>query len=469
MISPTVRPLPLVSVVALGLVIWALPGPVGIDTRAWPLFAVFVSTIVGLIARPLPMGAVAMVAIGVVLLTRTLTITEVLSGFGNTTLWLVTAAFFLATGFVKTGLGTRIAYRLVSLFGGSTLGLGYSLVLTDLILAPAIASSTARAGGVLFPVLQALARMARARDASAGQMTSAYLTLTVYQGTVVTSAMFMTATVINPLCVQLAASQGITISWATWALAGIVPGLASLSVVPPIVYRLCPPGVMRTPEAPAQAKNALAALGPMTHGEWTMSVVAVLLICAWSFGSAIAVDATAAALIALAVLLVTGVLAWDDITGEREAWNMFFWFGALVMMASHLSQFGLVAWFTTHVGGALTGAGWLWGTLGLSLAYFYSHYLFVSNTAHVSAMFAPFLAIALGLGAPPLPVALLLAAFSSIDACLTHYGTPSGPILFASGAVSIGAWWRTGAVLSVVHIVLWLVLGTAWWRLVGLW
>jgi divalent anion:Na+ symporter, DASS family len=101
--------------------------------------------------------------------------------------------------------------------------------------------------------------------------------------------------------------------------------------------------------------------------------------------------------------------------------------------------------------------------------YFYSHYLFVSNTAHVSAMFAPFLAIMLAMGAPPLPAALLLAAFSSIDACLTHYGTPSGPILFAGGEVSIGAWWRAGAVLSVVHIVLWLVLGTAWWRLVGLW
>ena len=467
--SQTVRPLSLVSVVVFGLVIWALPGPAGLDGRAWPLFAIFVSTIVGLIARPLPMGAVALVAIGIALLTRTLTITEVLSGFSNTTLWLVTAAFFLAIGFVKTGLGTRIAYGLVALFGRSTLGLGYSLVLTDLILAPAIASSTARAGGVLFPILQALARMARVQDPSGGQKTSAYLTLTVYQGTVVTSAMFLTATVVNPLCVQLAASQGITITWATWAAAAIVPGLASLSVVPPVVYRLCSPGVTRTPDAPAQARIALDALGPLTHGERTMSVVAILLICAWAFGPAIAMDATAAALIAIGVLLMTGVLEWDDITGEGEAWNMFFWFGALVMMAGYLTQFGLVAWFTDHVGARLGGIGWFWGGLGLILVYFYSHYLFVSNTAHVSAMFGPFLAIALALGAPPLAAALLLAAFSSIDACLTHYGTPSGPILFASGQVSIGAWWRTGAVLSILHLVIWLVVGTAWWRLVGLW
>jgi divalent anion:Na+ symporter, DASS family len=296
--TQTVRFKPLASVVVLGLAIWAMPAPSGIDARAWPLFAIFVSTIAGLVVQPMPMGAVALVAIGVALLTRTLVVSEVLSGFANATLWLVTAAFFLATGFVKTGLGARIAYGLMALFGRSTLGLGYSLILTDLILAPAIASSTARAGGVLFPILQALARMAQAQDPSTGQKTSAYLTLTVYQGTVVTSAMFLTATVVNPLCVQLAASHGITITWATWAAAGIVPGLASLSVVPPLVYRLCPPGVTQTPEAPRQARMALSALEPMTRAEWTMSVVAVLLISAWIFGAAIDVDATSAALIA---------------------------------------------------------------------------------------------------------------------------------------------------------------------------
>jgi DASS family divalent anion:Na+ symporter len=271
------------------------------------------------------------------------------------------------------------------------------------------------------------------------------------------------------LIAQLAAGQSVSLTWTTWALAGIVPGLVSLSVVPPMVYRLCPPGVTRTPDAPLHARNALGALGPMTRAEWTMSVVAVLLIGAWIFGAAIAMDATAAALIALAALVVTGVLGWDDITGAREAWDLLFWFGALVMMAGYMTQFGLVAWFTRQVGGTFVGVGWMWGVLGLSLIYFYTHYFFVSNTAHVSAMFAPFLAIAIALGAPPLPAALLLGAFSSIDACLTHYGTPSGPILFASGQVPIGAWWRTGAVLSAVHIAIWLTVGPLWWRLVGVW
>ena len=457
------------GICALGVLIWMLPSPPVKDPRAWPLFAIFVATIVGMIAKPLPMGGMAMVATGVILLTATLTVSEVLSGFANNTLWLLVAAFFLSVGFVKTGLGTRIAYGLVARFGRSTLGLGYSLILTDLVLAPAIASSTARAGGVLFPILQALTRLSQAENPVAGKLTSAYLTLTTYQGTVVTSAMFLTATVVNPLCVQLAASQGITITWYTWAKAGIVPGLLSLALVPMLVYRLCPPGVLHTPTAPTHAKEALRALGPMSRNEWVMGIITAALIGAWMFGSMISLDATAAALIAVAALLVTGVLAWDDLSGEREAWSLFIWFGSLVMMANYLSQFGLVGWFTDQIGAAFDGLNWVWGAAGLGLAYFYSHYLFVSNTAHVSAMFAPFLAIALALGTPPFLAAMMLGALSSIDACLTHYGTPPGPILFSSGHVPIGLWWKTGAVLSLAHLAIWFGVGSAWWSALGLW
>lgn len=459
----------LALVFGVGVLIWVMPHPAEIDPLAWQLFAIFVATLVGIIARPLPMGAMAMVGIAAALATRTLSVSEALSGFSNTTLWLIVAAFFLATGFIKTGLGTRIAYGLVALFGRSTLGVGYSLVLTDLILAPAIASSTARAGGVIFPILQSLSKLAREADPVGGRLTSAFLTLTVYQGTVVTSAMFLTATVVNPLAAQLAAGQGIIITWATWAVACSVPGLASLMIVPLVVYWICPPGAVRTPEAPAQAAKALLDLGPMKRSEWLMASITVLLIAGWIFGSVLDLDATAAALIGIGALLITGVIEWDDITAEREAWNMLIWFGTLVMMANHLGQRGLLTWFTLQVGGAFADVGWVWGFVGLALVYFYSHYLFVSNTAHVSAMFAPFLTVAVALGTPPLLAALMLCAFSSLDACLTHYGTPSGPILFASNNVPIGAWWRAGAVLSVVHISIWFVLGTAWWRYLDLW
>lgn len=463
------RPWRLALVAGVGLAIWALPRPDTVDPRAWRLLAIFVATVVGIIAKPLPMGAMAVVGIAAALATRTLTIGEALSGFANATVWLVVTAFFLAAGFVKTGLGARIAYVLVSLFGRTTLGLGYSLVATDLVLAPTIPSNTARAGGVIFPILQSLTKTAVGADPVAGAHTRAFLTLTAYNGTVITSAMFMTAMVANPLSAQLALNQGIPISWGLWALAAVVPGVVSLIVVPLVIYALSPRGVAKTPEAPAAARAELARMGPLTRSEALMGTISVVLLGAWILGPTIGLDTTAAALIAIAALLLTGVLSWDDIVHDPEAWNTFVWFAALVMMATYLGQFGLITWFTGQVGALFAGVGWLPGFLGLALVYFYSHYFFASITAHVSAMYAPFLAVALALGAPPLLAALVLAFFSNLFASLTHYGTAPAPILFGSGHVTLGTWWRIGAIVSVVNIAIWLGIGAAWWRLLGLW
>src|SRR5881296_4613807 len=455
----------LAFVFMIGILVWALPRPEGVDPRAWRLLAIFVATLTGIIAKPLPMGAIALTGIAATLLTRTLTITEALSAFSNATLWMVIFAFFFAGGFIKTGLGARIAYRLVSWFGRSTLGLGYSLVATDLVLAPATPSNTARAAGVVFPILQSISRTVIGTDPAKVRQTNAFLVLAVYQGTVITSAMFITAMVANPLVVQLAAAQNIVITWTSWAFAAVVPGFTSLIIIPLVVYTVCPPGTVRTPGAPAMAKASLASLGPMSRNEKLMGMVSVVMIVLWILGTALNLDPTATALLAAAALLLTGVLTWDDLCREHRAWDTFIWFGTLVMMATFLGQFGLIQWFSDKIAPAFGGIGWIPGMLGLGLTYFYAHYFFASMTAHVSAMYASFLAVAIALGAPPVLAALVLGFFSSLFASLTHYGTAPAPILFGSGHVPLGTWWKTGLVASVlnltfaVNIAIWLSVG----------
>ncbi|HEY5618291.1 MAG TPA: DASS family sodium-coupled anion symporter [Vicinamibacterales bacterium] len=459
----------LTLVAGVGVLIWLLPQPDGVDPRAWRLLAIFVATVLGVIVKPLPMGAMAVVGIAATVATRTLTIGEALSGFANATVWLVVAAFFLAAGFIKTGLGARIAYVLVTAFGRSTIGLGYSLVAADFVLAPLIPSNTARAGGVIFPVLQSLSRVVFGAESEGCARTRAFLTLAAYNGTVITSAMFITAMVANPLVVRLAADQGVPITWGQWALAAAVPGAVSLAVVPVVIYWLCATGSDATGDAPHAAAVALAQLGPVKRTERLVAAVSVVLLGAWIAGSSIGIDTTAAALIAVAALLVAGVLSWDDLTRDQEAWNTFVWFASLVTMATYLGQFGLTAWFTNEVRSVVGGIGWIAGFLGVVFVYFYSHYFFASNTAHVSAMYAPFLAVALALGTPPLLAALALGFSSNLFASLTHYGTAPAPILFGSGNVSLGAWWKVGAIVSVVNIAIWVGIGAAWWRLLGLW
>jgi DASS family divalent anion:Na+ symporter len=459
----------LALVAGIGLLIWLLPRPDGVDLRAWRLLAIFVATVAGIIAKPLPMGAMAVVGLAAALVTRTLTIGQALSGFANATVWLVVSAFFLAAGFIKTGLGARVAYVLVATFGRSTLGLGYSLVAADFVLAPLIPSNTARAGGVIFPILQSLTRVMVVQESSAHARARAFLTLAAYNGTVITSAMFITAMVGNPLVVQLAADQGIPITWGLWALAAAVPGVISLVVVPMVIYWLCATGASAAGDTGPLATGALGRLGPITRREQFMAAISVMLLGAWIAGSSLGIDTTGAALVAVAALLVTGVLSWDDVVSDRDAWNTFVWFSSLLTLATYLGQFGLTAWFASEVRSMAGDIGWVTGVLGVVLIYFFSHYFFASNTAHVSAMYAPSLAVALALGAPPFLAALALGVSSSLFASLTHYGTGPAPILFSSGHVSLGTWWRIGFLVSIVNIVIWIGIGAAWWRVLGLW
>ncbi len=468
--APRVDATRLALVILVGAALWFVPVPAGVQPRAWQLLAVFVATMVGIVVRPMPMGAMAFVAAAFAVLSGTLTIAEATAGFGSTVVWLVVAAFFIATAFVKTGLGTRIAYHFMRLLGKRSLGLAYGFLATDLVLAPAIPSNTARAGGVIFPILKSLC-VSLDSDAALGtqRRIAGFLTFTAYQGVVITSAMFLTAMAANPLAAELASQQGIEITWAQWAVAGLVPGLLSLLIVPLLIYRLYPPEITHTPEAPELARRRLREMGAMSRDEWVLLAVFGFLLTLWIFGDTLGVNATATALAGVAAMLATGALAWDDILNERNGWDTFIWFSVLVMMASQLGELGLLAWFTDRVSGVLGEGHWLPAFLTLSLIYFYVHYFFASNTAHVSAMYAPFLALALAVGTPPLLAALVLAFFSNLFASMTHYGTAPAPILFGSGNVDIGDWWKLGALISVVNIVIWLGAGSLWWRLLGLW
>lgn len=456
--------------IIVGLVIWFLPAPEGVTREAWHLLAIFAATIVGIIAKPMPMGAVALIGIVTTALTGTLTITEALSGFGNRVIWLIVTAFFISRGFIKTGLGARIAYLFMSLLGKSSLGLAYGFVATDLILAPAIPSNTARGGGIIFPILRSTARV-YGSDPENGteRKIGAFLMKTSFQCLIITSTMFLTAMAANPLAAQLAGDLGITITWGTWALAASVPGAVSLILIPLLIYKLYPPEIKETPEAAQIARDKLTEMGRIKASEWTMLGTFILLLLLWIFGHQLNMHSTVAALTGLVILLLTNVLTWEDILGEKGAWDTLVWFAALVMMATFLNKLGLISWFSDSVHGMVEGIDWVLAFVVLSLVYFYSHYLFASNTAHVSSMYAPFLAVAIAVGTPGVLAALVLAYFSNLFSSMTHYGTGPAPVFFGAGYIEMGAWWRLGFIISIVNIIIWMGLGGLWWKVLGLW
>ncbi|XP_028757130.1 dicarboxylate transporter 1, chloroplastic [Neltuma alba] len=464
---------PLLASMATGVILWFVPVPSGVSKNAWQLLAIFLATIVGIITQPLPLGAVAVLGLGVSVLTKTLTFAAAFSGFGDPIPWLICLAFFFARGFIKTGLGNRIAYQFVSLFGSSSLGLGYSLVFSEALLAPAIPSVSARAGGIFLPLAKSLcvACGSNVGDGTENRLGS-WLTLTCFQTSVISSAMFLTGMAANPLCANLTQNSiNQTIGWLDWAKAAIVPGLLSLIVVPFVLYVVYPPTVKSSPDAPKLAREKLQNMGPMSLNEKIMAGTLLITVGLWVFGGVLNVDAVSAAILGLAVLLVSGVVTWKECLAEGVAWDTLTWFAALIAMASYLNKYGLISWFSETVVKFVGGLGLSWQlSFGiLVLLYFYSHYFFASGAAHIGAMFTAFLSVASALGTPPYFGAMVLSFLSNLMGGLTHYGIGSAPVFYGANYVPLAQWWGYGFLISIVNIIIWLGVGGAWWKFIGLW
>jgi len=458
------------TVTIIGLILWFIPVPTGLKPQAWHLLAIFVATIIGIILQPLPMGAMALIGITVCALTKTLTVPQALSAFSNATIWLIVCAFLFARSFIKTGLGSRIAYMLMRSIGDSTLKLGYVLSISDLILAPATPSNTARGGGVLYPVVRSLSSAFESEPGETSRRVGAYLMVTQFQGNCITSAMFMTAMAANPLAAVLAKQVlKIDISWGLWALAASVPGLVALIFMPYFLYKIYPPELKHTPEAKVLATKELEKRGPMSSAEKIVLAVFIGALLLWSTSSFTKMNATLVALMGVCVMLVTEVLTWKDILDDKGPWDTLMWMGGLVGMADFLNKLGFIPWFAKTVSASLGGIAWVPALTILLVVYMYAHYGFASLTAHVTAMYPAFIAVAVAAGAPPFLAALSLAYLSNLCGGLTHYSTGTAPIYFGSGYVDQGTWWKLGFAASVVNMVIWVGVGGLWWKVLGLW
>ena len=183
------KPVPSLIAVLITCIIWfAVPVPDGVDPNAWHLLALFVGTIAAIIGKAMPIGAVSMVAIALVALTGVTNpgsakaaLADALSGFSNELIWLIGVSIMVSLSLNKTGLGARIGYYFISLFGKKTLGIAYSLAIAETVLAPVTPSNTARGGGIIHPIMRSIADSfgSKADDGTSGKI-GRYLALVNY-------------------------------------------------------------------------------------------------------------------------------------------------------------------------------------------------------------------------------------------------------------------------------------------------
>ncbi|RPJ75568.1 MAG: DASS family sodium-coupled anion symporter [Acidobacteria bacterium] len=442
--------------------IWLVPVPEGLTLPAWRLFALFIGAIFSVIVGALPILTASILSVSLAVLSGTLTPAKAYAGFANPTILLIVVAFLVARAVVSCGLGARLGHLVVSVFGRSTLGLSYSIFVVDGLIAPAFPSSTAR-GGVLYPLVYSLAVAAGAKPGEGGRpRLGAFLMFSGMASLSLSSALWFTAMAGNPLGAEIAQTFGVNINFGTWLLAASVPTIAAMALLPLLLYRLTSPDVSATPGAPAAARAALAALGPFGRNEKIVTATFVGMVALWAAAGSLGLDSTAVAFLGLGILLATRVLTPGDIAKEGDVLATFIWFAVLYTLSGQLNELGFMAYLGLRFAGALGGLPWVAVYLILAVAYVLLHYLFVSQTAHILALFGVFMDVGVKLGVPAMPLAFLLLFASDFFSVITPQGSAANLLFVDSGYLPQKDAYRLGAIATAFCLVVYLVVGTPW-------
>jgi len=451
---------------ALGLGLRMIPAPSGLTPNAWHYFALFAAVIAALIAEPLPGPAVGFIGVTLAAMwvfvgkTPTEAMRWSLSGFSNDTVWLIFAANMFALGYEVTGLGRRIALLLVKFLGKRTLGLGYAVALSDLVLAPFMPSNTARSGGTIYPVVKNIPPLYGSTPDHEPRKIGSYLMWTGFATTNVTSSMFLTALAPNLLAVELARKIAhVDITWTQWFLGFLPVGILLFAATPLLTYVLYPPEIKRGTEVVVWAGHELEMSGRITRREITMALLALAALTAWIFGGHWLAPVTVAMAV-ISLMILTGVVGWSDIAANKQAWGVLVWFATLVAMADGLNSVGFLKWFADRTVASLTHIPPIAIMVSVVAVFFFIHYLFASSTAHTAAVLPVFLAAMVAVpGIPTRAITLMLVYCLGLLGVISPYATGPSPIWYGSGYISGKDFWRQGFIMGVIYLAVLLLVG----------
>ncbi|MDR1741016.1 MAG: anion permease [Synergistaceae bacterium] len=468
------------------LAVWNMPVPEGLTVDAMRYLGIFLAVVLALILEPLPNSAVGLIGVALAAALRLVPLADgkpanaagalnwALSGFIDSTVWLIFVAYMFAMGYEKTGLGKRIALILMKKLGGGALGLGYATALSDLVLAPFIPSNTARSAGSVYPVVKNIPPMYGSFPDNEPRKIGAYLMWICIAVTSVTSSMFFTGLAPNLLARTLVgnamkADPASVISWGQWFVCMLPAGVILFILVPLITYVIYPPTQKLFPETPKWAEAELEKLGPTSGKEWLMALMAVIALLLWIFGDkawlmgGYTINATLVAICVLCLMIVFQIVSWDDVVSNKGAWNTLVWFATLVAMASGLARVGFLKWLGAVFAAKLEGQTVVIVIFGLLALFYFAHYFFASLTAHTTALLPVLMAT--GAAIPGVDLRLLgmvLAGSLGIMGILTPYGTGPSPVYYNTGYIGKKTFWAFGTLYGVIFFAVYAVFAMYW-------
>ncbi len=451
-----------------GIVLWVVGPFPGLNEDGYNIFIVFVSVIISLLIRAVPMAITVLTGLTFSVLTGLISLKEALKGYSDSTTWLVVIAFLIAGAIIDTGLGKRISFLCIYGLGRSLVGLGYALCFSELILGPIIPSNTARGGGILAPIVNSMCRVLGSQPNQNPEKAGQYLHLVGAHANLITAAMFLTGMAANPLISKAAYDIfEIDFDWFNWALGAMVPGLIGLAGLPILIKYLSPPTIKSIEPIREKVKRDLKEIGPWTAAEIYTAIILVVMLLLWSTKPIHGIGTTTVSLLGLIFISFLNTLSWDQMVKNHRAWDTLIWLGGLLTLANKLKDLGFVSWFAENIQQNFYGINPIPLLIVLALIYFYSMYLFSMLTAHIIALGSAIFLILINVDINPFLIVGIIAYFSNLCGCLTNYSTGPVIIYFGNGYVKTSVWFKIGFLISIYHIFVWFGFGLVWWKIIG--
>ena len=394
-----------------------------------------------------------------------------LKGFSSTAFCLVGAALFLAAAMTKTGLDKRIALTVLSKLGTKSNHVVIGVICCGFILSFFVPSTTARVA-CLVPIVLG---MISAFGVPLKSRFAGMLMITVAQVDSVWNVGIKTAAAQNMVAVNFIRTQlGVDISWMDWFIAAAPFAILMSFALYHVMMFLMPPEIKEIPGGKETVKKLLADMGKITTNEIKLLVISICLLILWTTEKKLhVIDTSTTTMVAITLLMLPkiGVMQWNEVVNKIN-WGTVVLFGVGISLGSALLSTKAATWLANVIVSTFDLADSTTLTVLAIMALFLIivHMGFASAAGLASAIIPIIISVLQQLKTPSVNVigmTMILQYVVSFGFILP-VNAPQNMIAYGTNTFEVRDFVRSGIPLTLIGFALIMLLGSTYWKWLGL-
>lgn len=387
------------------------------------------------------------------------------ASFSGSTFWLMTGAVGMGVAGLKSGLLERLALTIMKIFPATYKGQLTALVVSGIVIAPLIPSTTAKAAiiaPVALSISDAMGYQRKSRE-SVGLFSGFFL------GYVTTWSSFLSASFVGYTVLGLFPEEiAKDFTWMRWFVAALPWTIVVIGITYIVILKTYAPKEDVKIDT-KQIDEKLAKLGPLKLSEKITMCVLIVSLLFWMTERLHGISSALVAMVAMCVLVAVNVTDRKDFNTEM-GWDNLIFIGCIVGIGGVLTKAGVNAYLADVFAGfiaPLMENVWLLVPV-LAIVTYLLRFVIVSTTTTITILAVVLFPFAQAAGIHPFVVGFIL--YVSVHIWLTEYQLPNFLTCQAAtkGAMLDHKQFIPQAVWYIVLSLVGLFVSVPWWKFLGL-